>query len=279
MRLRPAAQSHARGIKQDVSVRFAFVLMVSACALALAALAWDNSACVQAAPALAGPAVLALPTTTVAPGAQITVAVTLDPGGAPVYSADLRIIYDPAVVTVLAVNRGGLVATWAIAVNSATPGVIVAALAGAQPATTTGELLLIRFQALGAAGTSTALTLAHGDLNEGAVVTTRVAGQIQVQTAATTTPTVTKTPTPTATRTGTTTATPTPTITRTPAPGSTSTGTATASATPTPAQRRRHPTRRHQRQRSHRRPRLAARARLPPAQRRRPPKPQLGRQR
>jgi hypothetical protein len=154
---------------QTVSGRALLGLAVITVVVLLTAWAFAAPARLQAAPVQAGPATLALPTTTVAPGASITVAVTLDPAGSAIASADLRITYDPAVITVTAVSRGGLIPAWASAVNQATPGVISAALAGAQAVTAPGDLLLLQLRAVGAAGASSALTFTRGDFNEGSV--------------------------------------------------------------------------------------------------------------
>ncbi len=125
---------------------------------------------------------LALPDVTVAPGQTVTVTLAYTHTQGAVTSADLRITYNPTVVTALSVQRGSLTTGWSIATNLNTPGVIQVALAtGSTPLATSGDLLIITFQAANQAG-STALTLAQGSLNEGALAVTLFDGTITVNT-------------------------------------------------------------------------------------------------
>lgn len=130
-----------------------------------------------------GGATLRLPDVTIAPGTQFDVSLHLGGVSSPVYSIDLRIEYDAAHLGAVAVTKAGGTATWTLAVNIDTPGVIQAGLAtGAQPLTAAGDILLITFTPLSASGTS-ALTLARGDLNEGVIPATLVHGAVTVRTA------------------------------------------------------------------------------------------------
>jgi hypothetical protein len=125
-------------------------------------------------------AALSLPQMTVAPRAPVTVPLTLTLTQGQVYSADIAVTYDPNVITATAVDRGALAAGWSLASNLATPGVVRVALAGATPITTSGELLLFIFGAIGQAGSGTNLTLTRGDLNEGSIPTTLQHGYLCV---------------------------------------------------------------------------------------------------
>ena len=147
-------------------------------------------------------ATLSLPEVTVAPGQQVTVPLTLALTQGQVYSADITLTYDSAVADAVSVEKGTVVGPWSLASNLATPGVIRAALAGAEPITAGGELLLIVFQAVGEVGTITALTLTTGDLNEGSIPASLESGQMTIA-SPDSTPTATHTPTsiPTATNT------------------------------------------------------------------------------
>jgi len=126
---------------------------------------------------------LALPNATVAPGGQVTMSLTLTGAANPLYSADIVVTYDPAVVTATAVARGALVPNWSLASNLDTAGVVRIALAGAQPVTGDGELAAVAFEAEEIAGTATDLTLSAGNLNEGTIGVNLQNGRITVATA------------------------------------------------------------------------------------------------
>jgi len=125
-------------------------------------------------------ATLSLPEVSVSPGGQVAVPLSLVVNDAQIYSADVDIVYDPAVAAALSVARGALVPTWSVASNLETPGLIKVALAGAQPVASGGELLLITLQAVGEGGESTPLTMTRGDLNEGSVTATLEHGYLWV---------------------------------------------------------------------------------------------------
>ncbi|MCD6290453.1 MAG: hypothetical protein J7M34_08120 [Anaerolineae bacterium] len=120
----------------------------------------------------AGPgatAVLALPDVVVAPGAQVTVPVTLALDQGAVYSVDLAITYDPSVATAISVTQGAIATGFSLASNLSVSGLIRIAMAGAEPITTDGELVRITFQAVGASGSTTILRMTQGQINEGAL--------------------------------------------------------------------------------------------------------------
>jgi hypothetical protein len=105
----------------------------------------------------------------VLPGEQVTASLTLALPAGMVYGADIRIAFDPAVASTVQVTRGALIPDWMLSTNLLTAGVIQAAMAGAVPVNDGGELLKITFQADGIFGSSTALDLIQGDLNEGSL--------------------------------------------------------------------------------------------------------------
>jgi len=139
-------------------------------------------------------ATLSLPEVSVLPSEQVTVPLTLNLPEGEVYGADIALSYDTAVVSATTVVKGALATGWSMATNLTTPGVVRVAMAGATPITTSGELLLIVFNAVGSAGSDTDLTLTRGDLNEGGILTDLQHGNLYiarlVQAAFTASPTV-----------------------------------------------------------------------------------------
>lgn len=125
---------------------------------------------------------LTLPSVHVVPGQQIVAALTLTQTTGTVYAADLRITYDPNVVSAVSVQKGSAISTWSLASNIGTPGQISIGLAtGSSPLTSGGELLQLTFLADDQAGISP-LTITQGDLNEGDVLVTLVNGSVVVNT-------------------------------------------------------------------------------------------------
>jgi PKD repeat protein/subtilisin family serine protease len=114
-------------------------------------------------------ATLSLPQASVLPSQQVTVPLTLSLPEGELYGADIALSYDTAVVSATTVVKGALATGWSMATNLTTPGVMRVAMAGATPITTSGELLLFVFNAVGSAGSDTDLTLTRGDLNEGGI--------------------------------------------------------------------------------------------------------------
>lgn len=125
-------------------------------------------------------ATISLPDATVRSGDQITLLVALELGQTQVYSLDLRISYDPSVMSVVAVDNGNMVSDWMLANNLTVPGEIRASIAGSRAVTSTGELLRITVQAIGVNGSGTLLTLGQGRLNEGHVAATLQSGRLTV---------------------------------------------------------------------------------------------------
>ncbi len=139
-------------------------------------------------------ATLSLPQASVLPSRQVTVPLTLNLSEGELYGADIALSYDQAVVSAAAVVKGALATGWSTASNLTTPGVVRVAMAGATPITTSGELLLLVFDAVGSAGSDTDLTLTRGDLNEGGIPTDLQHGNLYiarpVQAAFTASPTI-----------------------------------------------------------------------------------------
>ena len=127
-------------------------------------------------------ATLSLPQATVLPGGQVTIPLTLTLSQGEVYGADIALSYDTAVVSATAIAKGALATGWSMASNLTTPGVVRVAMAGATPITTSGELLLLVFNAVGSAGSGTDLTLTRGDLNEGGIPTDVQHGYLSIAT-------------------------------------------------------------------------------------------------
>jgi hypothetical protein len=124
--------------------------------------------------------VLAVPYRTVAPGARVTLPLTLAGEGVAVYSADIILGYDPSVVQAVSVARGELVSDWSMASNLGIPGEVRLALAGARPVSGSGELALITFAAAGGVGSASDVVFLRGELNEGAVSAALQNGRISV---------------------------------------------------------------------------------------------------
>jgi hypothetical protein len=87
------------------------------------------------------------------------------------YSVDLVLNLDPAVITITQTAVGDLASGWLLVSNMVEPGVLQVALAGAAPIVSGGELLLFSFEAVGASGDESDLTLTALSLNEGGIPT------------------------------------------------------------------------------------------------------------
>ena len=96
--------------------------------------------------------------------------------GSDVFSMDLTIIYDPAVVSITDVAAGALAAGWSVVVNDQAPGEIRAAMAGASPIVSVGELLTMTVAPL--VEGSSPLWIDRAQLNEGRVTTQVEHGRI-----------------------------------------------------------------------------------------------------
>ena len=114
--------------------------------------------------------------------AGVRVPVRIERGSPAVYAADLTITYDPATLDLAAggVSLGTAAAGMALAVNSATPGVIRVGLAAAQPIAADGDLLTITFDVAADAQAAGTVAFATASLNEGAAAATTANGAIAI---------------------------------------------------------------------------------------------------
>jgi hypothetical protein len=124
---------------------------------------------------------LMLPATTIRPGQTIEVPMLLSAPEAPIFGTDIVLGYDPAVITAISVIAGPAIPTWAIATNLSESGVIRVAAAGAQALTEAGEILKLRFTAVGNLGEQSALGFTRGEVNEGAVPVELLDGVVTVE--------------------------------------------------------------------------------------------------
>jgi hypothetical protein len=137
-------------------------------------------------------AVVSLPTITGEPGAQIDTALHIEPNGNQVFSMDITLTYDPAVVSVVSINKAAGLSAWSILSNTSSPGTIRLSGAGSASLSSASDVVNIIFTAVGSAGTATDLTLTTVKLNEPALPVTIQHGQVSIN-AETPTP---DTPTP-----------------------------------------------------------------------------------
>lgn len=122
------------------------------------------------------------------PGSEIVVPVTVgDVSGKGVVAYQFEISYDPAVLAPAEnpVEIGGTMSdTMSVTVNSDTPGVLRAVVFGALPINGEGNLLNLKFTAIGEVGASSPLSWQQFMLNEGGALRTRITdGQITIRTA------------------------------------------------------------------------------------------------
>jgi hypothetical protein len=78
-------------------------------------------------------ATVALPQVDVLPGEQFTLPLTLTLPEGSLYSVDLVLTFDPAVITITQTAVGNLASGWLLVSNMVEPGVLQVALAGAAP--------------------------------------------------------------------------------------------------------------------------------------------------
>jgi len=107
-----------------------------------------------------------LGTVSMLPATNIYVPLKINAANEAVYSADLEIYYDENVAKPLSVNKSDLASNFNISANLDIPGVIKIAMAGAEPILGSGNLLNIKFEALGNANTETDLVINKAQVNE-----------------------------------------------------------------------------------------------------------------
>ena len=85
-------------------------------------------------------------------------------------AADIKVTFDPAVLSARGAHTGSLTPGWSLTPNTATAGEIRLAMASPGGTVTgAGTLALLEFEVVGAAGSSSPLTLASASLNAGAI--------------------------------------------------------------------------------------------------------------
>jgi hypothetical protein len=96
-------------------------------------------------------------------------------------AADIKVTFDPAVLSARGAHTGSLTPGWTVTPNTATVGEIRLAMASPGGTVTgAGTLALLEFEAIGAAGSSSPLTLASASLNAGAIPADLAAGSFAV---------------------------------------------------------------------------------------------------
>lgn len=84
-------------------------------------------------------------------------------------AASIAISYDPGVLAVRQVSRGGLLPDWSFAPNVASAGAIQLSMAGATAVSGSGNLAVIQFEILGNPPAMSSLTITTAVLNDGAI--------------------------------------------------------------------------------------------------------------
>ena len=96
-------------------------------------------------------------------------------------AASLTVTFDPAVLRARAATTGSLTPGWSLVANTTTPGQVRLSMASTGGAVAgSGVLAYIEFEVIGAAGTSSALTLTNVSLNDGAIPADTAAGSFAV---------------------------------------------------------------------------------------------------
>jgi subtilisin family serine protease len=128
-----------------------------------------------------GTTALSIPLANAQPGQVIDVPVTVQPAaGAQVLSADLELNFDPAVLGFVAATAGSVAVNWTAVANHQPSGRLRVAMAGSAPLPSAGTLLVLRFQAVGGAGSQSPLFWQRSELNEGGVPSSATDGSVTV---------------------------------------------------------------------------------------------------
>jgi hypothetical protein len=125
-------------------------------------------------------ATLSLAQVSVLPGETVSLPLSLDLPQGNVYGVDLIVAYDPAVVSVLDIQKGALADGWSLVSNNKTPGIIRIAMAGSGAISSGGELLSLDLEAIGDIDSDTVITMTVGELNEGGIPTMLENGLVQI---------------------------------------------------------------------------------------------------
>jgi hypothetical protein len=109
---------------------------------------------------------------------QVLLPLFIETGDADVFSLDMVLTYDPALLAIVNTDPGAAAAGSAMAVNAQQPGVIRIGLASAAPLAQDGELLEFVFDVLGELASPAEITISDARINEGTVEVDRVDGHI-----------------------------------------------------------------------------------------------------
>jgi len=99
----------------------------------------------------------------------------LEPG-TDVYSVELTIHFNPAIISLIDIEAGTLALGWSVIVNDLVPGELRVAMAGANPIAAAGELLTLTVVPL--ADGSSPLQVDRAQLNEGLIATQSTSGAV-----------------------------------------------------------------------------------------------------
>jgi hypothetical protein len=119
---------------------------------------------------VSAPATIGSPDAQATPGAQIQIPITATAftGGD---SFDLVIRFNQNVISAVSVTKTSLTTSLTLASNVSSPGEVRVALFGTTAVSGSGPLVNITYNVVGAAGTSTALDVTRGDINERVIPT------------------------------------------------------------------------------------------------------------
>ena len=95
-------------------------------------------------------------------------------------SAEVTIVFDPAVLTPQSAQTAALSSGWSLAANTAVAGQVRLTLAGAAAASGSGALATVRFAVIGQAATQTMLDISQATLNDGAITAALSDGRLVV---------------------------------------------------------------------------------------------------
>jgi len=121
---------------------------------------------------------LTLPAGRTLPGHSVMLPLRVEQCGQHVYSTDIALQYDPAVLSVSSVTPGNAAAGMAFACNTTQPGLIRAGIAGAQPLLQDGSLMEVTCEVHGSLASPTAVTFQRARINEGNVPASVVNGTV-----------------------------------------------------------------------------------------------------
>ncbi len=114
------------------------------------------------------------------PSTQVTVPLNLELDGGNLYGADIVLTYDSSVLSVVSVNTSALLDGFTTAVNLNQAGEIRLASAGANPVSSSGEMLTITFDVIGVYGDISTIDIITAALNENSIPSETTSGGVAV---------------------------------------------------------------------------------------------------